>query len=67
MDAKAGCTRHFVGFIMFRLKWSSVLYQSYSSNTFFREKEKQDLKSKLSELEDFKTKYEAEKRENEVQ
>ena len=33
---------------------------------FFREKEKQDLKSKLSELEDFKTKYEAEKKENEV-
>ena len=33
---------------------------------YFREKEKQDLKSKLSELEDFKTKYEAEKKENEV-
>ena len=33
---------------------------------FYREKEKNDLKSRLSELEDFKTKYEAERRENEV-
>ena len=33
---------------------------------FHREKEKNDLKSRLSELEDFKTKYEAERRENEV-
>ena len=33
---------------------------------YFREKEKQDLKTKLNELEEYKKKYEEEKKENEV-
>ena len=32
----------------------------------FREREKQELKSKITELEEFKDKYENEKKENEV-
>ena len=33
---------------------------------YFREKEKQDLRTKINELEEYKKKYEEEKKENEV-